>query len=83
MWAYTLVEVECDGTNYRGRGRGHVMSCLHLCCAGGLHNMLAHSCHCDCLEESHTNRKVHTYKNKQHRLSRATKVVNITHLLRN
>ena len=57
MWVCTSVRVECDGTNCRGR----VVSCQHLCCASGLQNMSAHSCHCGCPEESHTNRNIHTY----------------------
>ena len=57
MWVYALVMVECDCTNDGGR----VVGCQHLYCAGGLQNMPAYSCHCDCLKESHTNVIVHTY----------------------
>ena len=58
MWVYASVMVECDGTNSGGR----VVSRQHLCCAGGLQNTPAYSCHCDCLEESHTYVNVHAYE---------------------
>ena len=57
MWVHASVMVERDGTN----GGCRVLGCQRLCCAGGLQNIPAYSCHCDCLEESHTNVNVHTY----------------------